>query len=431
VAEPYTNSYYTASANKSDPFPKLQGDIDVDVAIMGGGFTGIATALELAEKGYKVAVLEANQIGWGASGRNGGQITGSLSGDVAMKKYFKRKLGDDAADFVWNLRWRGHDIIKSRVEKYKIQCDLKHGHLHTAYKPSHISEIKQMYAEAVDHGMGDQVELIEGDRMKDYLESDLYPAGLLNRKNMHVHSLNLCLGEANAARSLGAQIFTDSRVIDIIHGKRPTLVTKAGRVSADSVLMAGNAYHSIFQGKIKGALFPASLGIMATEPLTEDVASKINPHDVAVYDHRMVLDYFRLSADRRLIFGGGTNYSGSGLTGDAIEHQLRPALERTFPRLKGVKIDYRWFGQAGIIINRVPHLGRIAPNVFFAEGYSGHGVATSHIVGEIMANAITGTMTEFELFEGVPHMRLPFGRSFGNACLTLGMLYFQMLEKLK
>lgn len=431
MAEPYCNSYYTASANQTAPFPKLEGEIDVDIAIIGGGFTGIATAVELSERGYKVAVIEANHIGWGATGRNGGQITGSLSGDSAMKRQFKRTLGGDAENFVWNLRWRGHDIIKNRVKKYGIQCDLKHGHMLTAYKPGHVPEIRQMYEEACAHGMSDQVELIEGSQMHDYLESDLYPAGLLNRKNMHVHSLNLCLGEADAARSLGAQIFEDSRVTEIIHGARPIVVTASGRVNADTVLLAGNAYHHLAQGKMKGALFPASLGVMATEPLSEEVANKINPHDLAVYDCRMILDYFRLSADRRLIFGGGTNYNGTGHSADAIERELRPALERTFPRLKGIGIDFQWSGQAGIIINRIPYLGRVAPNVFFAQGYSGHGVATTHIVGEIMANAISGTMEEFDVFENVRHIRLPFGRWFGNTALSLGMWYYEQLEKLK
>ncbi|ASJ71877.1 NAD(P)/FAD-dependent oxidoreductase [Granulosicoccus antarcticus] len=431
MTEPYCNSYYAASANQTAAFPMLDGDIDVDVAIIGGGFTGIASALELSERGFRVAVLEANQIGWGATGRNGGQVTGSLSGDKAMEREFRKTLGAEASNYVWNLRWRGHDIIEDRVKKYGIQCDLKHGHMLTAYKPSHIPALKAMYHEACENGMEDQVELIEGADVKDYLESDLYPAGLLNNKNMHLHSLNLCLGEADAVRSLGGQIFCSSRVTEIVHGKRPIVKTQHGQVTADTVLLAGNAYHQLAQGSMKGVLFPASLGIMATEPLSEEVANKINPHDIAVYDCRMVLDYFRLTADKRLIFGGGTKYSGGGYNTTAVENELRPALERTFPRLKGVKIDYQWSGQAGIIINRIPHIGKIAPNVFFAEGYSGHGMATSHIVAEIMANTITGSLEEFDIFANVPHTKLPFGKWFGNAAISLGMWYYVQLEKLK
>jgi glycine/D-amino acid oxidase-like deaminating enzyme len=431
MAEPHCKSYYAASANETAGFPALEGEIDVDVVIIGGGFTGINSALELCERGLRVAVLEANQIGWGATGRNGGQITGSLSGDKAMEREFKRKLGADAKKYVWDMRWRGHDIIKSRVKKYGIQCDLKHGHMLTAYKPSHIPSLKAMYDEACQNGMEDQVEFIEGSNIQNYLESDLYPAGLLNRKNMHVHSLNLCLGEAEAVRSLGGQIYCDSRVTEIVHGKRPVVKTTGGKVTADTVLLAGNAYHRLAQGAMKGTLFPASLGIMATEPLGEDVALSINPHDIAVYDCRMVLDYFRLSADKRLIFGGGTNYSGNGHSATAVEKELRPALERTFARLKGVKIDYQWSGQAGIIINRIPHLGQIAPNVFFAQGYSGHGVATSHIIAEIMAKAITRDTDEFEIFTSVRHMKLPFGTWFGNTAISLGMWYYKQLENLK
>ncbi|WP_376870286.1 NAD(P)/FAD-dependent oxidoreductase [Albirhodobacter sp. R86504] len=431
MAEPHCKSYYAASANNTAAFPKLEGDIDVDVVIVGGGFTGINSALELCERGLRVAVLEANQIGWGATGRNGGQITGSLSGDKAMEREFKKTLGAEAKKYVWDLRWRGHDIIKARVEKYGIRCDLKHGHMLTAYKPSHIPGLQDMYREACENGMEDHVEFIEGADVKQYLESDLYPAGLLNRKNMHVHSLNLCLGEADAVRSLGGQIYCDTRVTEIVHGKRPIVKTQNGQVTADNVLLAGNAYHHLAQGPMKGALFPASLGIMATEPLSEETANAINPHDIAVYDCRMVLDYFRLSADKRLIFGGGTNYSGNGHSATAVEKELRPALERTFPRLKGVKIDYQWSGQAGIIINRIPHLGQIAPNVFFAEGYSGHGVATSHIVAEVMANAITRGTDELSIFTNVRHTKLPFGKWFGNTAISLGMWYYKQLENLK
>lgn len=431
MAEPHCKSYYAASANLTSPFPALDGDIDVDIAVVGGGFTGINSALELVERGFRVAVLEANHIGWGASGRNGGQVTGSLSGDKAMEREFKRTLGADAKKYVWDMRWRGHDIIKARVQKYGIACDLKHGHMLTAYKPSHIPTLRAMHREACENGMEDQVEMIEGEDVNSYLESDLYSAGLLNHKNMHLHSLNLCLGEADAVRSLGGLIYCDTSVTEIVHGNRPVLKTKNGHVTADTVLLAGNAYHHLAQGKMRGTLFPASLGVLATEPLSEDVARKINPHDIAVYDCRMVLDYFRLSADNRLIFGGGTNYKGNGHSAIAVETELRPALERTFPRLKGVKIDYQWSGQAGIIINRIPHLGKIAHNVFFAEGYSGHGVATSHIVSEIMANAIAGNLGEFEVFANVRHLKLPFGQWVGNTAISLGMWYYMQLESLR
>lgn len=429
MAEPHCASYYAASAAPLPPFPALEGEVRADVAIVGGGFTGINTAIELAERGLSVVLLEANRIGWGASGRNGGQVTGSLSGDKAMAREFRRTLGAETDDFIWNLRWRGHAIIKARVARYGIRCDLKHGHAQTAYKPAHIPELRAMFDEAVARGMGDEVEFAEGAAMRAILDSPLYPAGLINRRNMHLHSLNLCRGEAQAAASLGVRIFEDSKVLEVREGTRPVVVTANGSVNAGVVLLAGNAYHRLHRGRMRGALFPASLGIMATEPLGDALAQAINPQDLAVYDNRFVLDYHRLTADRRLIFGGGTNYSGRDSRN--VAHQLRPALEATFPRLKGVKIAYQWSGQAGIIINRIPHLGRVSPNVFYAEGYSGHGIATTHIVAEIMAKAITGTMGEFDVFADVRHVRLPFGAWVGHQALALGMWYYKLRERLR
>jgi len=423
------NSYYSATLNEETDYPQLIGEHRVDVAIIGGGFTGVSTALELAERGLKVALIEAKKIGWGATGRNGGQVTGSLSGDEAMRKQMRKKLGSEVDDFIWHLRWRGHEIIKGRVEKYAIACDLKHGHLHAAYKPSHLPELQAAYAEAVKRGMGDQVQLLSAAQMPDYLETDLYHGALLNTRNMHLHSLNLCLGEAKAAVSQGALIFEHSPVIEIEHGELPAVITATGRVVANSVMLAGDVYHKLEQSKLKGMIFPAAGGIVATKPLDDEVAAAINPRDLAVYDCRFVLDYYRLTADKRLLFGGGANYSGRDSRD--IAGELRPALERTFPRLKGVEIEFQWSGMMGIVINRIPQLGKLSKNVYYAQGYSGHGIATSHIVGEIMANALLGSLEKFDTFVGVNHIRVPMGDWLGNPMLAVGMWYYQMLERLR
>lgn len=423
------SAYYTATVNQESDYPELEGDIRVDVAIVGGGFTGINTALELAERGLKVAVIEAEKVAWGATGRNGGQVTGSLSGDAAMTKQMSKKLGRDVDDFIWNLRFRGHDIIKSRIEKYAIDCDLKFGHLHAAYKPSHMNELTDSYNEAVSRGMGDEVTLLTREDMPDYLETDVYHGALYNRKNMHLHSLNLCLGEARAAESLGTLIFENSPVIDIKHGKTPKVITAKGTVTANTVMLAGNAYHRLERLKMSGKIFPAAGGIVATEPLSDEVVAAINPKDLAVYDCRFVLDYYRLTADKRLLFGGGANYSGRPSRDIAAE--LRPAIERTFPRLKGVGIDFQWSGMMGVVINRIPQLGKISENVFYAQGYSGHGIATSHIVSEIMAKAITGHLEDFDTFAQCKHIRLPGSEWIGNQFLAIGMWYYVLLEKLR
>lgn len=423
---PRSDSYYTHSLKQDTAYPRLEGEQRVDVAIIGGGFTGVATALELCEKGFKVAIVEANKIGWGATGRNGGQVTGSLSGDKAMGKQFRKPLGAATDDFIWNLRWRGHDIIKKRVEKYNIECDLKHGHLQTAYKPSHIKELKQMLDQAQQNGMEKDVSWVSKEEIPNYLESSIYHGGLLNKRNMHLHALELCIGEARAAEGLGALIFEDSKVIDIKHGDQPQVITEHGKLTANTVLVAGNAYHRLERKKLRGMLFPVALGNCATAPLSEETAKAINPHNVAVYDSRFILDYYRLTADNRLLFGGGTNYSG--YSSKSVANELRPSIEHTFPRLKGVEIEYDWTGMGGIVINRIPELGKTSKNVFYCQGFSGHGIATTHIMGEIMANAIAGNLEEFDLFAGVNHLRIPVNEWFGNQALAVGMLYYRMLE---
>lgn len=422
-------SYYSASINVESNYPSLKDEQHCDIAIIGGGFTGIATALELAEQGFSVVVLEAEKIGWGATGRNGGQVTGSLSGDQAMLKQLRKQHGVDAEDFVWNLRWRGHDIIKKRVAKYGIDCDLKFGHLQTAYKPSHMKGLHEFYDDAVSRGMSDDVQMIGAEEIPSYLDSSIYHGGLLNRKNMHLHPLNLCLGEARAAAGLGVRIYEGSPVIDIDEGEKVVLRCSQGTVYADRVMIAGNAYHKLGRPKLGGMLFPASLGNMATVPLGDELANQINPHDLAVYDCRFVLDYYRLTADKRLMFGGGTNYSGRD--SHSVSNELRPALERTFPALKGIDIEFEWTGMAGIVLNRIPQLGKINDRLYYCQGYSGHGVAGSHIMAEIMAKAIAGHMEEFDTFAAFKHIRIPINDWLGNQALVLGMWYYKMLEKLR
>ncbi|MEK1906088.1 MAG: FAD-binding oxidoreductase [Pseudomonas sp.] len=421
-------SYYSATLNEETNYPTLQGQVSVDVVIIGGGFTGVASAVELAERGLKVAIVETNKIGWGATGRNGGQVTGSLSGDEAMRKQMRNSIGEEVDDFIWHLRWRGHDIIKNRVEKYGIQCDLKHGHLHAAMKPSHMDELKSAYEEAQRRGMGDQVSLLGRDEMRQHLGSELYLGAVKNTRNMHLHPLNLCIGEAKAAESLGALIFEHSEVLEIVHGANPAVITAHGRIDAKQVLLAGDVYHKLEPKKLKGKIFPAMGGIVTTKPLGE-LAKQLNPQDLAVYDCRFVLDYYRMTADGRLLFGGGANYSGRDSRD--IAGELLPCIERTFPQLKGVQIDFQWSCAMGIVVNRIPQLGKLSDNVWYCQGYSGHGIATTHIMGEIMANALTGTLGHYDTFAACKHIKVPMGDIFGNPMLAAGMWYYQMMEKLR
>ena len=373
-------------------------------------------------------MVESRQIGWGASGRNGGQVTGSLSGDTAMRKQLLRTYGGAADDFIWNLRWRGQAIIEERVARYAIECDLKHGHLQAAMKPSHLSELRALYEAACARGMEADVELLDEDAVRTLIATDRYIGGLRNRRNLHLHPLNLCIGEACAAQGLGALIFERSAVTRIEHGPRPAVVTANGRIDAQHVILAGDVYHRLEQHLLGGTLFPAIGGIVASEPLGER-AGRLNPADLAVYDCRFVLDYHRLTADGRLLFGGGANYSGRE-SRDVVA-ELRPSIERTFPTLRGVRIDFAWTCAMGIVINRIPQIGRLSPHVWYAQGYSGHGIATSHVLAEMLGEAVTGTLGRYDVLSSCKAIRIPYGQALGNPLLTVGMWYYQLLERLR
>ncbi len=422
------SNYYTATLNDPTIYPELKSDLTVDIAIVGGGFTGVATAVELAERGFSVALCEANRIGWGASGRNGGQVTGSLSGDQAMLKRLRKTHGKEAEDFIWHLRWKGHNIIRHRIDRYGIDCDLKTGHLHTAWRQSDVAAFVNTVELAHSYGMEEEVAWLSTQAVHDMLETPLYKGGIYNKRCLHLHSLNLCVGEARAATSLGAQLFEQTQVLDIKGGTDPQIVTANGVIRAKKIVLAGNAYHRLARKQLGGLLFPAILGNMTTEPLGDSLAAQINRHDVAVYDSRMVLDYYRLTADKRLMFGGGTNYSGRDISN--VADALRPSMVKTFPALKDISIDFAWTGSAGIVMNRIPLVGKFDHNVYYAQGYSGHGIATSHIVAEVLAEALTGTLENFDVFAGFEHRRVPGSRLFGNGLLALGMWYYQFKEKL-
>lgn len=424
------DTYYTHSLGHKKSWPALDGDTHADVVIVGAGITGCATAVELCERGFSVMLLDANSVGWGATGRNGGQVTGSLSGDQAMLGQLRKTLGAEAEDFVWNLRWRGHDIIKNRINRYGIDCDLKTGHLFTAWTQQDLPEFQSMVDEAHRRGLQESVRLLSKDELHDCLETPLYEGAILNTKNLHLHSLKLCLGEAMAAESLGCKVHENTPVTQIrtTGNEQVEVVTESGTLKAKHVVLAGNAYHRLLKPELGGYLFPAKLGNLVTEPLGESLCQQINRDDNAVYDSRMVLDYYRLTQDGRLMFGGGTNYSGRDI--NDVAKTLRPSLEKTFPALKDVAIDFAWTGTAGIVINRIPMLGKVQERIYFAQGYSGHGMATSHILAEITATAVAGEIEELNTFESFWRWRVPVPAAAGSAMVALGMKYYLLKEHL-
>ena len=417
--EEHTNSYYAATRSDHTSYPVLEGEQEAEICIVGGGFTGIACALTLSERGHSVAVVEQNRVGWGASGRNGGQLIAGLGGSRQLAKH----LGWDK---IWSLSYRGNEIITERVEKYAIDCGLKSGFIEVALKSSHLKDLAEDYQDHVDQGLGEYLRMVDRDELHELLGTHAYIGGMINQLNGHLHPLNLCAGEARAAADLGASIFEHSQVQRIVKGPRVRVETLRGAVSAEKVLIAGNAYHKLEQAKLSGLVFPAGSFIIATEPLSQNMVRKINPQDLAVCDMNHVVDYYRLSADKRMLFGGRCNYSGK--VPQSIKGAMLPRMQKVYPELEGVRIEYEWGGSIGIVVRRVPLLGRLADNVFYAMGYSGHGVAPTHIAAEVMANAMDGDTEVLEAYEKIKHWRIPGGRWFGNQIVALGMLYYRALD---
>jgi gamma-glutamylputrescine oxidase len=424
MAATHINSYYAATANDDACYPTLRGTLKADVCVVGGGFSGISTALSLAERGYQVVVLEALRVGWGASGRNGGQVIGGLSGEARIES----QLGEAGRRMLTEIRYLGHDIIEDRIRRYQISCDLKHGWAEVAARPRHMKGLRDYVDERRAAGDGDHLEIVEPGQIEEVIGSRIYHGAMVDRRSGHLHPLNLCIGEARAAAKLGVRIFEESPITSLGGGAKPFVETAHGRVEAASIVLGGYMCEAFQRGLLHGLTFPTGSYIIATEPLPEDVARAISPQDLAIADSNVVLDYFRLSADRRLLFGGRCNYSNRDPYD--IRATLKPRMVEVFPQLADVALDFAWGGKIDIVISRVPAIGRLEPNVYYMQGYCGHGVNATHIAGQIVADAISGTMEKLDLFERIRHVRLPVGQFLGNQMLALGMLYYRLRDLL-
>ena len=314
------------------------------------------------------------------------------------------------------------------MDKYGINCDLKSGFVETAVKPRQLAHIEETAEELQRRQFPYQYEVWDRDKTRTTLGTDAYVGGLFCRRDGHLHPLNLCIGEARAAQGLGVRIFEQSPVTGIEHGARPKVNAAAGSVQAEAVVLASNAYGRLEPKRLNGLVFPAGSYIIGTEPLGEEVVAEINPLDVAVCDLNEIVDYYRLSADKRLLFGGNCNYSGRDPAD--IKRYILPKMLKVYPQLKGVRIDYQWGGKIGIVLNRVLAVGRINNNVYYCQGYSGHGVNATHIMGEVLADAISGALEKFDLFANMRRLRIPGSQWMGNQLIALGMLYHRLKDLL-
>jgi gamma-glutamylputrescine oxidase len=418
----YTRSYYAATANPAPLRPPLLGEAGVDACVIGGGYTGLSAALCLAERGYKTLLLEAERVGWGASGRNGGQLnTGLRKGASELVEMF----GRDEAKRLFDLAEEARGIVRDRIQRHAIACDLKPGALYVAYKPGdpdwmakEIEIQREMFGYAA-------ARLLTKAELEERLGSRRYHGGIADAGAGHLHPLNYAFGLAAAAEAAGAQICEESRAISIAPGE---VRTAAGRIKARYILLGCNAYLDGLEPRIAGKIMPISNYIVATEPLGEAGARSLIRDDVAVCDTKFVVDYFRLSADRRLLFGGGETYSRRPPRD--IARFVRRYMLRVFPELAEKRIDYAWGGQLAITMNRLPHFGRLPGDIYFAQGYSGQGVALTSLAGKLMAEAIAGTAERFDVFARLKHQGFPGGTLLRKPALVLGMLWYALRDRL-
>ncbi len=419
-----TGSYYAATANPMPALPRLEGEVSADVCVVGGGFTGLSAALHLAERGYKVVLLEAARIGWGASGRNGGQINMGLR---KSPQELVAKFGKARARVMFELGEEARRLIAERVARHAIACDLKPGTLHAASKPGDLAWMREE-VDCLERDMEYRgARFLDRAALRQELASEIYHGGVLDSGGGHLHPLNYALGLAAAAMAAGARLHEHAKVTAIEEGAVNLVRTAEGTVSATYVVLGCNAYLGNLEPRIAGKIMPIANFIIGTEPLSAAEAKALIPRDVCVADTKFVVSYYRLSADRRLLYGGGERYNTRAPAD--IAAFVKPYMLHAFPQLAGKRIDYGWGGMLAITMSRLPHMGRMG-NIFFAHGYSGQGVAVTGIAGKLIAEALAGTAERFDIFAQIRHQTFPGGTLFRHPLLVAAMLWYALRDRL-
>jgi gamma-glutamylputrescine oxidase len=417
------NSYYQATANRIVSGSELLGDVTADVCVIGAGYTGLSAALELAQAGYKVVVVESETVGWGASGRNGGQIcTGFSSGQAKIIA----QLGKADAKRAFDIAEEAKRLLVDRISTHKIECDLTWGYIHCIPKPHQFADLRAWAEEYEELGYGGNTLLTKAE-LEQKLGTSIYHGALRESGAGHFHPLNYCLGLADAALKAGAIIHEHSPVVEVDTGPKPCARTAKGKVSAKFMIIGGNAYLGKVVKPLYGRVMPVASYIIATEPLGENRAKALIADNEAVANTNFIVDYYRRTKDNRMLFGGRASYSG--ITPPALGEYMRPRMTAVFPQLKDAKIDYAWGGNIAITSNRIPDCGRLSPTVFYAHGYSGQGVALANMYGKLMAECVMGTAERFDLLARVKHFPFP-GGALRTPLLVAAMMYYRVRDAL-
>lgn len=419
----YPPSYYAATKADLAAFPAVQGAVRADVCVVGAGYTGLSAALHLAEAGLKVVVVEAHRVGFGASGRNGGQVG---SGQRQDQVWLEKTVGRDAAHRLWDLAEEAKALVKGLIARHDMPVTFYPGVAHACWNDTEVQEAHD-YAEKLRRDYGyTELEPLDRAGIRALIGSEVFKGGEIDRSAGHVHPLNYAVGLARAALAAGVQVFENSEVLELVPGAKPRVRTAGGEVAADHVILACNGYLGGLNGEVAARVMPINNFIVATEPLGER-AREVLSQPIAVADSRFVVNYWRLSEDGRLLFGGGESYGYK--FPDILKTVRKPMLE-IYPQLADARIDYAWGGTLAITLNRMPCFARPAPGVWSASGYSGHGVAMATLAGKLMADAVRGQAEGFDLMASLPQPRFPGGVALRAPLLALAMTWYAMRDRL-
>lgn len=414
-------SWYAATAPSRPPATPLDGEARADVCIVGGGYTGLSAALHLAKRGYDVALIEAHRVGWGASGRNGGQVG---SGMRIEPEELDRIVGRDATNRLWSLAEEAKATVRALIADHAIDCDYRDGIVHAAHRARYAKDMKHE-AGMLAERFGYDIAFVDKEPFREIVGSPAYHCGTLDPGAGHLHPLKYALGLAEAARSLGVRIHEMTEATRIADG---VVETTSGAVKADHVILACNGYLGDIAPRVAARVMPINNFIIATEPLADDVARGLISNGMAVADSKFVVNYFRLSPDNRMLFGGRESY-GYRFPRD-IKGFVRKAMTGIYPQLADARIDYGWGGTLAITMNRMPHFARLGGGVLSCSGYSGHGVALATLAGKLVSEAVAGQAERFDLMANVPSPRFPGGALMRWPLLVLAMLWFSTRDRL-
>ena len=421
----HVESWYAASANQQLAFAPLQGEASADICIIGGGYTGLSAAIHLRKAGYSVILLEANKIGWGAAGRNGGHVG---TGQRADQETLEKLVGLDHAKALWQLGLEAVDTVCDLISEFQIDCELKTGNLHVASKakeqPWLIEEAEHLQ-KVYDY---QQIRYVDSSELADMTSGQGFHGGVLDEGSRHLHPLNYALGLAKAADTLGAELYEGSRVLSYTEGHQVCVKTDSGTVKSKYLVLACNGYLEKLEPRTAGRIMPINNYMLATEPLPEALARRLIRDDTSMSDSLFVIDYWKLSADNRMLFGGGESYSRR-FPAD-IGNFVRKYMLRIYPELETTRIDYGWGGTLAITLNRMPDFGRLSSQVFYAHGYSGHGVPTATLAGKLLAEVIAGSAERFDVMASVPSRTFPGGTLLRWPGLVAGMLFYSLRDRL-